>query len=82
MSSSDVVAAIKDGDLDALSSALEAASSAAAAANAEDPETWLSPLHHAAMCGQVEATKLLLASGADPNAEARPACTLLRQLPA
>lgn len=64
-----LVEAIASGDLDAVKSAVDAAEDVATAVNAEDPETWLSPLHHAAKHGAVEVAKLLLDHGADPNLE-------------
>lgn len=65
-----LVQAIEEGDLDAVQSAIDSAEEdVAAAVNKEDPETWLSPLHHAAKLGAVEVAKLLLEKGADPNLE-------------
>jgi|MDSW01.2.fsa_nt_gb hypothetical protein len=75
---SKAVLAIESGDVDALRAALAAAASAEPEADgtstnggldAEDPETWLSPLHHCARLGEVACAKLLLELGANPNAE-------------
>ena len=60
--------AITEGDVDAAGAALDASPESM---NEEDPETWLSPLHHCATAGAVEIIRLLLKLGADPNAEAR-----------
>ena len=64
-----LVKAMEEGDLDAVNSAIDAADDVAAEVNREDPETWLSPLHHAAKLGAVEVAKVLLEKGADPNLE-------------
>jgi hypothetical protein len=75
---SKAVLAIESGDVDALRAALAAAASAEPEADGtstnggldgEDPETWLSPLHHCARLGEVACAKLLLELGANPNAE-------------
>ena len=67
-----LVVAIESGDVDAVREAVEAAGDVDAqreAVNAEEPGTWHASLHKSASLGKVEVTKLLLALGADPNAE-------------
>jgi hypothetical protein len=68
---SQVVRAIEGGDLDDLREAVENApeDERPGVVNAEDSGTWHTPLHHCAKRNAVDAAKLLLELGANPNAE-------------
>ena len=68
---SKVVRAIEGGDLDDLRDAVEGVpeDERPGVVNAEDSGTWHTPLHHCAKRNAVDAAKLLLELGANPNAE-------------